>query len=56
MLLEEKDFNSEKKKKKIDLLFDNSVLYKEMASNAKRLGIISSCDKIYDEIKKMVRG
>ena len=56
MLLEEKDFNSDNLLKKIDLLFDNSVLYKEMASNAKRLGIISSCDKIYDEIKKMVRG
>lgn len=56
LILEEKDFNSENLLKKIDLLMDNSVLYKEMANNAKKLGIISSCDKIYEEIKKTIRG
>ena len=56
LLLEEKDFNSENLMKKIDLLLNNSVLYKEMAENAKKLGVISSCDKIYDEIKKTLGG
>ena len=56
LLLEEKDFNSDNLLKKIDLLLENGVLYKEMANNAKKLGIISSCDKIYEEIKKLVRG
>ena len=52
LLLEEKDFNSDNLLKKIDLLLTNSVLYKEMSANAKKLGVISSCDKIYEEIKK----
>lgn len=56
LLLEEKDFNSDNLLKKIDLLLENSVLYKEISSNAKKLGIISSCDKIYGEIKKTIRG
>ena len=56
LMLEEKDFNSENLLKKIDLLLENSVLYKEMGYNAKKLGIINSCDKIYEEIVKVVRG
>lgn len=56
LLLEEKDFNSDNLLKKIDLLLENGVLYKEMSENAKKLGIISSCGKIYEEIKKLVRG
>ena len=55
LLLEEKDFNSDNLLKKIDLLLNNSVLYKEMSENAKKIGVISSSDKIYEEIKK-VRG
>lgn len=56
LLLEEKDFNSENLLKKIDLLLENSVLYKEVQENARKLGVISSCDKIYNEIKTVVRG
>ncbi len=56
LLLEEKEFNRENLLKKIDLLLENSVLYKEMQENAKKLGVISSCDKIYDEIKKTLGG
>ena len=56
LLLEEKDFNSENLLKKIDLLLENSVLYKEMAHNAKKLGVIGSSDKIYEEIKKVLGG
>lgn len=56
LLLEEKDFNSDNLLKKIDLLLNNSVLYKEISENAKKLGVISSCDKIYEEIKKILGG
>ncbi len=56
LMLEEKNFNSENLLKKIDLLLENSVLYKEIAHNAKRMGIINSCDKIYEEVVKVVRG
>lgn len=56
LLLEEKDFNSENLIKKIDLLLTNSVLYKEISENAKKLGVISSSDKIYEEIKKVLGG
>ena len=56
ILLEEKDFNSNNLLKKIDLLLSNSVLYKEISENAKKLGIISSSDKIYEEIKKILGG
>ena len=56
LLLEEKDFNSDNLLKKIDLLLNNSVLYKEISENAKKIGVISSCDKIYEEIKKVLGG
>lgn len=56
LLLEEKDFNSDNLIKKIDLLLENSVLYKEISNNAKKIGVINSCDKIYEEIKKTLGG
>ena len=56
LLLEEKDFNSENLLKKIDLLLGNSVLYKEISENAKKLSVITSSDKIYEEIKKVLGG
>ena len=56
LLLEEKDFNSDNLLKKIDLLLTNAVLYKEISENAKKLSVISSCDKIYEEIKKVLGG
>ena len=56
LLLPEKDFNSDNLLKKIDLLLTNGVLYKEMSENAKKIGVISSSDKIYDEIKKVLGG
>ena len=56
LLLEEKNFNSDNLLKKIDLLLQNSVLYKEMSENARKLGVINSCDRIYEEIKKVLGG
>ncbi len=56
LLLEEKDFNEENLLKKIDLLLTNSVLYKEMEENTKKIGVINSKEKIYQEIKKTLGG
>ena len=56
LLLEEKDLNSDNLLKKIDLLLTNSVLYKEMSENAKKLSVINSSDRIYEEIKKVLGG
>ena len=56
LLLEEKDLNSDNLLKKIDLLLNNSVLYKEISENARKISVISSSDKIYEEIKKVLGG
>ena len=56
LLLEEKDFNEENLLKKIDLLLENSVLYKEIAENTKKIGVINSKEKIYEEIRKTLGG
>ncbi len=56
LLLEEKDFNSDNLLKKIDLLLENSVLYKEMEVNLQKMSVINSCDKIYQEIKRTLGG
>ena len=56
LLLEEKNFNSDNLLKKIDLLLQNNVLYKEISENAKKIGVINSSDKIYEEIKKVLGG
>ena len=56
LLLEEKDFNEENLLKKIDLLLENSVLYKEIEENTKKLAVINSKEKIYGEIKNTLGG
>lgn len=53
VLLEEKDFNSVNLLKKIDLILNDSVLYKSMHKNALDLGIRDSSDKIYQVIKNI---
>ena len=55
VLLEEKDFNSANLLKKIDLILENSVLYKSMHENALKLGIRNSCEKIYQEVKEIIK-
>ena len=56
LLLEEKDFNSDNLLKKIDLILEDDQLKREMSNNAKKLGIRTSCDRIYEEIRKLIRG
>ena len=56
LLLEEKEFTEENLLKKIDLLLENSVLYKEIGANTKKIAVINSKEKIYTEIKKTLGG
>ena len=56
IIIEEKDFNSENLIKNIDLLLENSVLYKKMQENLERLGVKNSASLIYEEIKKTIGG
>ena len=56
IIIEEKELNSENLLKNIDLLLENSVLYKKMQENLKNLGVINSSSLIYEEIKKTIGG
>ena len=56
IIIEEKDLNSENLLKNIDLLLENSVLYKKMQENLGKLGVINSSSLIYEEIKKTIGG
>ena len=51
----EKDFSKDKIIMEIDKLFDNLDYYNDMANNSKKLGILDSADRIYDEVRKIVR-
>lgn len=55
LLLEEKDFNSVNLLKKIDLILEDSVLYKSMHKNALELGIRNSSDRILEVIKEIIK-
>lgn len=55
LLLEEKDFNADNLKEKIDLLLEDNNLYNECHNNAFNMGIRDSSDKIYEEIIKILR-
>ena len=56
IIIEEKDLNSENLFNNIDLLLENSVLYKKMQENLKKLGVINSSSLIFEEIKKTIGG
>ena len=56
IIIEEKDLNSENLLKNIDLLLENSVLYKKMQENLGKLAVINSSSLIYEEIKKTIGG
>ena len=55
ILLEEKDFNSVNLLKKIDLVLEDSVLYKSMHKNALSLGIRNSSDRIFEVIREVIK-
>lgn len=54
-IVEETDFDKEKIIHEIDKIFDDKESYLQMAQNCKKLGIVDSATRIYDEIKKIIR-
>ena len=55
ILLEEKDFNSVKLLESIDFVLENSVLYKSMQENAKKLCKKDSSEEIYKLICNIIK-
>lgn len=55
IIVEEKDFSKDKIIYEIDKLFDHKKEYEEMVTNSKKLGIVDSATRIYEEVKKTIR-
>ena len=53
-ILSEDDFSKDSLILEIDRLFDNSDLYLEMKESSKKLGVLNSASRIYDEIRKII--
>ena len=51
----ESEFSKDRIIHEIDKIFDNRDAYLEMASNSKKLGIVDSASKIYEELRKIIR-
>ncbi len=54
-IVEEKDFSKERILSEIDSLFDDEKAYSSMRENSKKLGILDSSTRIYEEIRKIIR-
>ena len=55
VIVEEKDFSSDVIIREIDKIFDNKESYDKMAKSSKKLGIVDSASRIYDEVRKIIR-
>ena len=53
-IVEEKDFSKETIIREIDKVFDDKDSYLEMVENSKKLGIVDSATRIYDEDRKII--
>lgn len=53
-IVTEEEFGKEKLIEEIDKLLDNNETYVKMASASKKLGVVDSATKIYDEIRKLI--
>ena len=53
-IVEEKDFSKESIIREIDKVFDDKDSYLEMVENSKKLGIVDSATRIYDEARKII--
>ena len=51
----ESEFSKERIIHEIDKIFDDKDAYLEMASNSKKLGIVDSATRIYEEARKIIR-
>lgn len=56
LVLEEKDFNSDKILILIDKVLKDNDYYKKMSTNSKKMGVPDSAERIYKEIRKLVKG
>lgn len=54
-IISEEEFSRDKVIYEIDKLFDHREMYCEMQENSKKLGVVDSATKIYDEIKRLIR-
>lgn len=55
-ILEEKDFNKDNLISMIDQVFKDEKEYEKMRENTKKLGVVDSATRVYNEIKKVVEG
>ena len=55
IIVTEEDFSKETIIKEIDSLFDSEEKMKKMSNSSKKLGIIDSSTRIYEEIRKIIR-
>ena len=55
LIVTEEEFSKEKLIPEIDKLFDNKEIYSTMKEKSKKLGVVDSATRIYQEIKKIIR-
>ena len=54
VIVEEKDFDKDTIIREIDKIFDDKESYLNMVENSKKLGIVDSASRIYDEARKII--
>lgn len=54
VLIEEKNFSSDKIISEIDKLFNNKIIYDKMKRDSRKLGVSDSATRIYKEIRKLI--
>ncbi len=55
VIVTEDEFSAEKILKEIDDLLDDSKKYNQMVENSRKLGIVDSATRIYEEARKIIR-
>lgn len=56
IIIEEKDFDSNKLVDTIDLVLNDKIKYQEMKENTKKLGVVDSSTRIYQVIRRLIDG
>ena len=54
-IVTEADFSKDRIIAEIDKIFDNKEVYELMVENSKKLGVVDSASRIYEEIRKLTR-
>lgn len=55
VIVTEEEFTKERLIKEIDKLFDNKEIYSKIKESSKKLGIVDSATRVYQEIRKLIR-